>query len=227
MLKKLVEWRSVGETEVYTWRKPAPVPLCVPLQVLSGIRAQNTRVRASEDGSCLRPRGQCDRHIQGNDRVIYLKDLRKTMKYFSRINHCLCWQSNRTHFEYMWQTFPLKPNCLVTVHCHRRCVDGNCSVSIETRLYWSRNTNRRLTAFSCAGNFIWETRDKRELRRLTACHVMLGVLSASQWRDVWKTLPSTLYLCYNGVGPWQTGEINAGRNGIRPSLTEHSFAQNL
>jgi hypothetical protein len=33
------------------------------INALRGIRTHDPRVRASEDGSCLRPRGYCDRHM--------------------------------------------------------------------------------------------------------------------------------------------------------------------
>jgi hypothetical protein len=34
------------------------------IHALSGIRTHDPSVRASEDSSCLRPRGHCDRHVQ-------------------------------------------------------------------------------------------------------------------------------------------------------------------
>jgi hypothetical protein len=35
------------------------------MHALSGIRTQDPSFRANEDGSCLRLRGHCDRHLSG------------------------------------------------------------------------------------------------------------------------------------------------------------------
>jgi hypothetical protein len=55
------------------WTEDQPVAKPIPTQienkrrhnihVLSGIRTHGPSVRVSEDSSCLRPRGQCDRHL--------------------------------------------------------------------------------------------------------------------------------------------------------------------
>jgi hypothetical protein len=39
------------------------------IHALSGIRTQDPSVRVSEDGSCLKPTGHCDRHLRESRHV--------------------------------------------------------------------------------------------------------------------------------------------------------------
>jgi hypothetical protein len=48
------------------------------IHALSGIQTHDPSVRASEDGSCLRPRGHCDRHGRYIQQQIQLRGDRKT-----------------------------------------------------------------------------------------------------------------------------------------------------
>jgi hypothetical protein len=48
---------------LYTGQHKHKVNAHIDIHALSGIRTHDPSVRAGEDGSCLRPRGLCDRHV--------------------------------------------------------------------------------------------------------------------------------------------------------------------
>jgi hypothetical protein len=56
-----------------------PLPnINTDIHALSGIRAHDPSVRTSEDSSCLRPRGQCDRHVL--QYLLYVKSRTRSSK---------------------------------------------------------------------------------------------------------------------------------------------------
>jgi hypothetical protein len=82
---------TVGRT-LWTGDQPVAIPLPTrsttqrqninahtDFNVLSGIRTHNPRVRASEDSSCLRPRGNCDRLASGWAKTVHALDRASTV----------------------------------------------------------------------------------------------------------------------------------------------------
>jgi hypothetical protein len=47
------------------------------MYALSGIRTHDSNVQASEDSSCIRPRGHCDQHI--HIRILLNKEFQKNI----------------------------------------------------------------------------------------------------------------------------------------------------
>jgi hypothetical protein len=104
------------------------------IHVLNGIRNYDPRVRASEDSSCLRPRGHCDRQII----VISLQYLYRKMN----ITDCSVRQAEartEVHHSLLYSTFP-DASHLGNTDVRTKCDVSQCLHVLFHRLgnFWPR-----------------------------------------------------------------------------------------